>query len=142
MSDDLEPETITQKDPMPLSNSRILVIMGILGLAAAVVAYIFVSPGFSGGILLGTALAFVNYYWLRQTLRILFAKAADGERPKVSAIRYFWRYFVIGLVIAFVYATEILPIAAVILGIAGFGFATVIEGFIRIFTSIFSDKEI
>lgn len=142
MSGDHEPLPASQNDIMPLSHTRILVIMAVLGVVAAVAGYFYVSTAFSGAVLFGTALAFVNYYWLKVTLRRLFTTAAEGEKPKVSAIRYFTRYIVLGSIIAFIYATEILPITGVILGIAGFGFATVVEGIIRIFTGFFNEREI
>jgi hypothetical protein len=56
--------------------------------------------------------------------------------------KYFLRYLVLGLVIAVVYIAGWVPIASLILGMAAFAFATVVEGFIRIFSSIFSSKEI
>jgi hypothetical protein len=36
------------------------------------------------------------------------------------------------LVVALIYATGVVPIVALILGLAGFGFAVVIDGMIRI----------
>jgi hypothetical protein len=40
---------------------------------------------------------------------------------------------VLGCVIAFFYATELLPISGILVGMAGFGFAVLIEGFLRVF---------
>jgi len=52
------------------------------------------------------------------------------------------RYAVFGLVLAVVYLTNIVPIIAVLLGLSSFAFALTIEGFIRIFSSFFNNKEI
>ena len=79
-------------------------------------------------------IAFANYYWLRYSLAKVFAEAAEGERPKISAIRYVLRYITLAAVIAIIFALGILPIVPLILGMAGFGFAVVVDGIIRIFS--------
>lgn len=132
-----EPESVPAdtKEPMPPSHKRILAIMAMLGILGASAGAIFHSIGFGVGVLFGTVLAFANYYWLRYSLRKVFAEAAEGERPKISAIRYILRYVTLAAVIAIIFALGILPIVPVILGMAGFGFAVVVDGIIRIFSS-------
>lgn len=120
---------------MPPSHDRILVIMAVLGVLGTVGGIVFHSIGFGIGILLGVALAFGNYYWLRYSLKKVFAEAAEGEKPRISAIRYILRYFTLAAVIAIVFAVGILPVVPVILGMGGFGFAVVIDGILRIFQS-------
>ena len=122
-------------DVVPPTHDRILVIMAVLGLLGAIAGVMFHSIGFGIGILAGTALAFANYYWLRYSLRKVFADAAEGEKPKISAIRYVLRYFTLGIIVAIIFALGILPIVPVILGMAGFGFAVVVDGIIRILSS-------
>jgi hypothetical protein len=116
--------------------------MAVLGIAGAVAGVVLHSAGFGIGILTGTALAFANYYWLRHSLNKVFEAAARGEKPKVSAIRYIGRYLALAAVIAIVYVTGLLPVVPVIVGMAGFGFAVVLDGLFRIFSGIFSGKEI
>lgn len=139
MHDDIEPLIVPDQDVMPPSHTRILVIMAVLGFLGGVAGMIFGTVGFGRGIFVGTVLAFGNYFWLKASLKRVFAEAADGEKPKVSALRYLTRYLVLGIVIAVVFASNILPIVPVILGLAAFGFATVVEGFIRIFTGLTAD---
>ena len=120
---------------MPPSHDRILVIMAVLGVLGTIGGIVFHSISFGIGILLGVALAFGNYYWLRYSLKKVFAEAAEGEKPRISAIRYILRYFTLAAVIAIVFAVGILPVVPVILGMGGFGFAVVIDGILRIFQS-------
>lgn len=134
MVENSEPAEATDNGVMPPTHRRILVIMAILGFAGAIAGAIFHSAGFGLGVLIGIGLAFANYYWLKRTLQNVFAAAVDGEKPRISAIRYILRYFTLAAVIAVIYATNVLPIVAVILGMGGFGFAVVVDGFIRIFT--------
>ena len=117
----------------PPTHGRILLIMAVLGAIGAIAGAIFLSLEFGIGILIGTGLAFVNYYWLRYSLRKVFADAAEGEKPKISALRYISRYLALAAVIAAIYATGVLPIVPVILGLGAFGFAVVVDGIIRIF---------
>ena len=120
---------------MPPSHDRILVIMAVLGVLGTIGGIVFHSISFGIGILLGVALAFGNYYWLRYSLKKVFAEAAEGEKPRISAIRYILRYFTLAAVIAIVFAVGALPVVPVILGMGGFGFAVVVDGIIRIFQS-------
>lgn len=118
---------------MPPTHDRILVIMAVLGVLGTIAGIVFHSISFGIGILVGVALAFGNYYWLRYSLKKVFSEAAEGEKPRISAIRYILRYFTLAAVIAIVFAVGILPIVPVILGMGGFGFAVVVDGITRIF---------
>src|SRR5687768_2754721 len=109
MHDGIEPLIVPEQDVMPPSHTRILVIMAVLGLLGGVAGMIFGTVGFGLGVIFGTALALGNYYWLKASLKRVFAEAADGEKPKVSALRYLTRYLVLGIVIAIVFASNILP---------------------------------
>jgi len=117
----------------PPTHGRILLIMAVLGAIGAIAGAVFVSIESGIGVLVGTGLAFVNYYWLRYSLRKVFADAAEGEKPKISALRYISRYLALAAIVAVIYATGVLPIVPVILGLGAFGFAVVIDGIIRIF---------
>jgi len=117
----------------PPTHGRIHLIMAVLGSIGAIAGAVFLSIEFGIGILVGTGLAFVNYYWLRYSLRKVFANAAEGEKPKISALRYISRYLALAAIVAAIYATGVLPIVPVILGLGAFGFAVVIDGIIRIF---------
>jgi uncharacterized membrane protein YfcA len=117
----------------PPTHGRILLIMAVLGAIGSIAGAVFLSIEFGIGILVGTGLAFVSYYWLRYSLRKVFSEAAEGEKPKISALRYISRYLALAAVIAAIYATGVLPIVPVILGLGAFGFAVVVDGIIRIF---------
>ena len=132
MGEDFEPSGHVSEF-RPVSHQRILALMGILGLTGGIAGFAFSSLRFGIGILVGTALAFLNYYWLKSSLRRIFAAAESGERPRMLAGRYFLRYLVIATVVAVIYAADLLPIVALILGLSAFAFAVVIEGMIRIF---------
>ena len=128
MSEEIEPSG------GPPSNTRILVIMAVLGIAGSLAGIVFGSFRFGLGILIGTALAFANYFWLKSSLRKIFSAAESGERPRMLAGKYFLRYIILGIVVAVIYATDAVSIVAVIVGLAAFGFAVVVEGIMRMFS--------
>ncbi len=134
MGEDFEPSAEQSENIRPVSHERILVIMAALGIIGGIAGFAFSSLRFGLGILVGTALAFVNYYWLKSSLRKIFSAAQHGERPRMLAGKYFLRYVVLAIVVAVIYAAGLLPIVAMILGLGAFGFAVVIEGLIRIFS--------
>ncbi len=143
MSDEIEPVVPVEQAIVPLSHRRILVIMAVIGLAGSVAGAALVSVSFGAGVFIGSVLAFVNYYWLKVSLRKIFDLAAEtGERPRLLALKYFARYLVLGTAVAVIYATGMVSIVGVILGMGGFGFAVVIEGILRIFSNPVSEKEI
>ena len=134
MSEDFEPSAGQTDNIRPVSHERILWIMAALGIIGGIAGFAFGSLRFGLGILVGTALAFVNYYWLKSSLRKIFAAAESGERPRMLAGKYFLRYLILAMVVAVIYAADLLPVVAVIVGLGAFGFAVVIEGLIRIFS--------
>lgn len=133
MSDDFEPVAQPQGNTTPPTNSRIIAIMAVLGVLGTIAGFIFSGIPFGIGVLVGVTLAFVNYFWLQHSLKKIFAAADSGEKPRMLAGRYFLRYVILGIVVAVIYVSGWMPIAAVILGMAGIGFAVVVEGIIRIF---------
>jgi uncharacterized membrane protein YfcA len=143
MSDEIEPVVPVEQAIVPLSHRRILVIMAVIGLAGSVLGSALISVSFGAGVFIGVVLAFANYYWLKVSLKKIFDLAAEtGEKPRLLALKYFARYLVLGAIVAILYATAVVSIVGVILGMGSFGFAVVIEGMLRIFSNPVSEKEI
>lgn len=143
MGDDLEQTgSGPQFAAKPISHDRILAIMAFLGVLGSIIGAAFVSIGFGLGVFVGSVLAFVNYFWLKTSLKQIFELAAEtGERPRLLGLKYFARYLVLGVIVAAIYVTGAISITGVILGLAGFGFAVVLEGLIRIFAGGTDGKE-
>ncbi len=131
----LEPLTTEDQIPPQVSLSRVLVIMAVIIAIGAIAGFIFGPSRFGAGVIIGGAMSFANYFWQRNSTRAIFAQAVNGEKPMLLSVRYILRYVILGLVVWAIYATGVLPIAAVVLGLAAFALAVVIEGLIGIFTS-------
>lgn len=142
MSEDTESVVHQEDVERQLSLNRILLIMAAIGLVGSIAGFAFVSPGFGVGIILGTVLGFINLYWMKRGVAGIIGSAVKGNVPRLLAARYFLRYLLLGLIVWAAWATGVFPIGGILLGMTTFAFALVIEGFIRIFSSIFSNKEI
>jgi len=116
--------------------------MGLVAVFAGLAGFIFVSRQFGLGVIIGGILSFVNYWWLKVSLKKLFDNAiAHGVKPRFLAVRYFARYVTLGAVLLIVFLTETIPVVAVILGLSSFALAIVIEGSMRLFSSFFKSRE-
>ena len=142
MSDDFDSVTTEQPVP-PISHRRILWTMGLVAVAGGFAGFALVSWQFGLGVILGGALSFINYYWMKISLKRLFDNAvAHGETPRFLAVRYFGRYLTLGAILTVVFLTHTIPVVAVIAGLASFALAIVIEGFIRLFSTFFKSREL
>jgi hypothetical protein len=110
--------------------------MAVIIAAGAIAGFVFGSAGFGMGVLAGGLMSFANYFWQRGSMRAIFDQAANGEMPVFLALRYILRYAIIGGILWFFYVTGAFPVAAVVLGLAAFVFAVIVEGLIGIFNSL------
>lgn len=138
MSEAEKPFQTEESTVQSLSHRRILTVMAVCIIAGTILSFVFYSSRFGIGFLIGGILSFVNYYWLKISLKRVFDSADAGEAPRVSATRYMLRYAAFGGLLLLIYLSELLPVAAIILGLASFAFAVVIEAFIRIFAGFFN----
>lgn len=144
MSEDSKPENTAgdREEPAPVSNERILYLMALVVAAGTIFGFVFVSPGFGWGFLFGGILSFVNYFWLRATLRDIFEKVVGEEGGRFSALRFFFRYLLLGVILVLIHLTGILPVAAVIFGLTSFAFAVLAEALIKIFAHFFKREKV
>jgi hypothetical protein len=142
MSENSQPIAEEQENFVPLTHRRILIVMGTVAAFGSLFGLIFVSWQFGLGVFIGGILSFVNYYWLKFSLKKIFEQAVGGEKPRFLGLRYLFRYLILGVALTVVFLTETIPVVAVIAGLSSFALAIVIEGFIRIFSSFFKKKEV
>ena len=141
---ELSDKITTEQSAAPsISHRRILWTLGAVTIIGSLAGFIFDSWQFGLGVFLGGILSFVNYYWLKISLKRIFdSLVAHGERPQFLTVRHFGRYLTLGIILAIVFLTKIVPVIAVILGLSSFAIAIVIEGLILIFSSFFKSKEL
>jgi hypothetical protein len=140
MSGNSEPVTAEQEKSLSLSHQRILWTMGIVVIVGTCLGFIFVDKSFGWGILVGGILSFLNYYWLKKSLAGIFSQTHEGGAPSFMTLNYFLRYVGLAVAIWILYEIKAISMIAVLLGMASFAAAIVIEGLIIIFLS-FSKRE-
>lgn len=141
MSEESGPE-VNNESAAPLSLERILILMAVIVVLGSVGAALTAGFGFALGLLVGGAVSFANYFWLKRSLSEIFERIIrDGEKPRFFSGAYVFRYLALGAVIAFVLLTDAVPFTAFVLGLASLAFAVMIEGFIQVFTIVFFRRE-
>ena len=141
MSETTDNHVAETEPATPISNRRILWVMAIVNVLGSLACFIFVSRLFGLGVFIGGILAFINYYWLKHSLKKMFIETEEGEhKPRYTAVRYILRYFTLGAILLLIFLTHTVPIESVILGLASLAFAIIVEAFIRI-SSFFFKRE-
>jgi hypothetical protein len=125
---DSDPSEADGQEAPELSLRNVLVEMALIVGVCATAGFIFFSVKAGVGVLVGGAMAAVNYYWQKRSLAAIFDQAIGGEKPRFLALRYALRYVVIGGVLLLIYLTGTVSIVAVVMGLASFALAVVIEG--------------
>jgi hypothetical protein len=135
MGEDFDPLT-TDNGLKPISHSGILITMAAMIAAGSLAGFVFGGRFWGLGVMFGGVLSFANYFWLGRSTRAIFSPDAISSTG-VLAAKYMLRYAALGAVLLLVYLTGALPIAAVILGLAAFAFAVVVQGLKNILASTF-----
>lgn len=103
----------------------------LLGLAATFAAVLLRRWTWAAGLATGTALAWLNFRWLRRGLDGLVAasKAQSGaEKPRVPTITYalmILRYGLIALAVYVIFEVLKVPLLSMVLGLCALGAATI-----------------
>lgn len=114
------------------SESRISHLTLILGAVAALPIAYFYGWHWGAGILIGAALAWLNFRWLKQALDALTAAAtaqASDQDAKVPVTTYFkalFRYGLIALAVYVIFKCLNVPVLSMILGLCALGAATIV----------------
>jgi len=135
MGEKSEPLTTGDDAAVMISHRGILYKMAGVIAVGTIAGFTLFSAGVGLGVLVGGALAAVNYFWQKHSLKAIFDRAFLGKKTRFLALRYIFRYVVLGAAMTLIYFTETVSIFAVIFGLASFAIAVVIEGFTSLFSS-------
>jgi hypothetical protein len=103
----------------------------LLGLAAALVVALLRRWAWAGGLAAGTALAWLNFRWLRRGLDGLVTASiaqAGAEKPRVPTLTYalmILRYGLIALAVYVIFEVLKVPLLSMVLGLCALGAATI-----------------
>ena len=129
------------KNDVVLSETRLLATMCAVLIFFVAASLFLWNLDVTVGLILGGALSFLNYYWLKKSLRSLFDRVTDGTGGGFSASFYIFRYAVIGVVIAAAAKLHLASVAAMLVGLLSFAFAILLEAVIQLYLAIVNREE-
>ncbi len=123
---------LSGRDPGSRTEHRVSWLTLLIGFVAAAVVAVLRSKAWAAGLAIGTALAWLNFYWLRRGMDglVLASQRQSGAaRPRVPLATYFAAAFRYGLLALAVYAIfEILkvPLLSMVVGLCALGAAAIV----------------
>jgi hypothetical protein len=128
-----EPQPLTTEDDLRRSNRGILAAMfGMVGFLAPIAAT-FYGLRAAVGVVLGGLLAWLNFRWLDSSTRAIMVDPLTAT-TSILAVRFVLRYVLIAAALLVIWYYDLLPVVAVIAGLASFALAVVLRGLKSIFT--------
>jgi hypothetical protein len=128
-----KPQPLTTEDELRRSNRGILSLMFAVTGLMAVAGAVFYGPRSAIGVVLGGVLAWVNFRWLDSSTRAIMVDPLTAT-TSILAIRFVLRYVMIAAVLLVIWYYDLLPVVAVIAGLASFALAVVFRGLKSIFS--------
>jgi len=117
--------------PGATTEHRIAWLTLLLGLTAALAAVLVRRWAWAGGLAIGTALAWLNFRWLRRGLDGLVTASiaqSGAEKPRVPTLTYalmILRYGLIALAVYVIFEVLKVPLLSMVLGLCALGAATI-----------------
>jgi small-conductance mechanosensitive channel len=111
----------------------------VLGIIAAATALLLHRKDWSAGLIIGAALAWLNFRWLRRGLDGLVAESqaqSGQEKPRVSIITYLLallRYSLIALIVYVIFTYLHIPLVSMLVGLCALGAAAIAASVYEIF---------
>jgi hypothetical protein len=115
-----------------LTERRIAWLTLILGGASAIIVAILRSPAWAEGLAIGTALAWLNFRWLKRGMDALVVVATAQEgfaKPRIpfgTWFRLMFRYGLIAFCVYVIFGYLKVPPASMVVGLCALGAATIV----------------
>lgn len=123
----------------PFTETLIAWLTPIFGGLAAAAAFLVRHKNWSAGLMIGAALAWLNFRWLRQGLDALVTASqaqAGQEKPRVSIVTYLLavlRYSLIALIVYVIFVYLHIPLVSMLVGLCALGAAAIAASVYEIF---------
>lgn len=134
-----EPES--EKKAFASLEKRLPVFTGIVWLIMIAFSLTKADWRITTGIILGGALAFLNYYWLKSSIAAVFKTITDSNGKPSLMARYVLRYFAIVCAVILANELKIVSIPATIIGLCSFAGAVFLESIYQIYLLIVKREE-
>lgn len=103
-----------EKDPLQtrleITNWVILVILVLL-------SWLFMSPRFTLGVILGSLISIINFHWLHRDLRKVFSNLTGSVKGRIM-FKYYIRLAVTAVILYFIVSREVVDVVGLIAGLS------------------------
>jgi len=103
-----------EKDPL---QTRLEVTNWVILAILVLLSWLFMSPRFTLGVVLGSLISIVNFHWLHRDLRKVFSNLAGSVKGRIM-FKYYIRLAVTAVVLYFIVSREIVDIIGLITGLS------------------------
>jgi hypothetical protein len=127
------------RGPGQFTETLIAWLTPIFGGLAAAAAFLVHRKNWCAGLMIGAALAWLNFRWLRRGLDGLVAESqaqAGQEKPRVSMVTYLLavlRYSLIALIVYVIFVYLHIPLVSMLVGLCALGAAAIAASVYEIF---------
>ena len=135
MADNAKPGLFDWNDPAAMER-RIFYLMCALNAAALLISALFFHWKITTGVILGGALAWLNYQWLRSSIAAAFSTVHDGAKLNLGITRYLLRYLAIGAAVGLAYWLDVVSVIATLAALGTFAVAAMAEGFVQTYFAV------
>ena len=131
--------SLTDSPPSAVTERRISWLTLLIGLVAGLLVALLRDRLWGAGLGIGSALAWLNFRWLRRGLDVLLLAStaqAGREKPSVPIASYFgmlFRYGLIALAVYVIFEYLRVPLVSMVVGLCALGAATVAASVYEIF---------
>ncbi|HKW31868.1 MAG TPA: ATP synthase subunit I [Candidatus Acidoferrum sp.] len=121
---------------------RIAYLIPTFGLTSAITAVLFQRLDWAEGLIAGSALAWLNFRWLKAGVKAFTSRPAgqaDTEKPRGHSATYLiavFRYFLIGGAVYVIFNFLHVPLVSIALGLCSFVAATIVASVWEILQSV------
>jgi ATP synthase I chain len=122
---------------------RITFLIPGFGIAAGLAALVFRRADWAEGLIFGSVLAWLNFWWMKRAVQAFAASSSKGEsrgeRPKGQAATFLavaFRYALIGFALYGIFILLHVPLLSIVIGLCAFAAATITASVWEILQSV------
>ncbi len=140
MADSVTGDLNTGRDAGALE-ARMLRTMIVVGSVAVLLAAAIAPWRVTTGLLLGGALAILNYRWLHVSATAIVNLNVSSQAPNAHSLRYILRYLIVAIVVIAAYELDVVSLSATLAGLSSFVPALLFEALRQFYLIIIHREE-
>jgi hypothetical protein len=103
-----------EKDPL---QTRLEITNWIILAILVLLSWLFMSPRFTLGVILGSLISIINFHWLHRDLRKVFSNLTGSVKGRIM-FKYYIRLAVTAVILYFIVSREVVDVVGLIAGLS------------------------